>query len=85
MKTGVMGMGVFWTSIQSVLVLVILMAIGYYMKGWGWFDDKFSGALSNIILKVALSCAIFSDMISKFKLDDLITLSSGINGEIWTG
>lgn len=77
-KKEAIGMSVFWTSIQSILVLIILMAIGYYMQGINWFDDKFAKALSNIILKVALPCAIFSDMISKFKIDDMITLAPGI-------
>lgn len=71
-------MSVFWESIQSVLSIVIMMAVGYVCAGFGWFDDNFSSALSDIIMKVALPCAIFSSMLSRFKISEIFTLSSGI-------
>ncbi|WP_225352285.1 AEC family transporter [Limosilactobacillus equigenerosi] len=71
-------MSIFWTSIQSVLSIMIMMAIGYFCQGLGWFNDKFSSSLSDIIMKVALPCAIFYSMLSRFKLVDVVSLSSGI-------
>ncbi|MDO4855185.1 MAG: AEC family transporter [Limosilactobacillus gorillae] len=71
-------MAVFWTSIQSVLSIIIMMAIGYICKGRGWFDESFSKALSQIIMKVALPCSIFISMLDRFKISQLKSLSVGL-------
>ncbi|MEK1334816.1 malate permease [Limosilactobacillus fermentum] len=71
-------MSVFWTSIQSVLSIIIMMAIGYVCKGKGWFDDHFSKSLSQIIMKVALPCSIFMSMLDRFKISQLKPLSVGL-------
>lgn len=71
-------MAVFWTSIQSVLSIVIMIAVGYVCQGKGWFDGKFSGALSKLIMNVALPASIFMAMLERFKPAQLATLSSGL-------
>lgn len=71
-------MGIFWTSIQSVISIVLLMAVGYFCRGKGWFDDKFSKGLSQIIMKVALPCGIFMSMLKRFHLNQLKSLSKGL-------
>lgn len=63
-----------WTSVQGVLTIVIMIAIGYTLQGRGWFDDKFSGALSKIIMRVALPCSIFMSMLTNFTLGKLTSL-----------
>lgn len=71
-------MGVFWTSIQSVLSIVIMMAVGYFCRAKGWFGDKFSKGLSQVIMKIALPCAIFMSMLQRFHLNQLRSLSKGL-------
>lgn len=71
-------MEIFWTSIQSVISIVLLMAVGYFCRGKGWFDDKFSKGLSQIIMKVALPCGIFMSMLKRFHLNQLKSLSKGL-------
>lgn len=71
-------MNVFVTSIQSVLAILIMIAIGYFTQGLGWFDEKFSGSISKLIMKVALPASIFMAMMKYFKPDQLAKLSSGL-------
>lgn len=71
-------MEVFWTSIQSVISIVIMMAVGYFCRAKGWFSDRFSKGLSQLIMKIALPCAIFMSMLQRFHLDQLKNLSKGL-------
>ncbi|MBO3092363.1 AEC family transporter [Schleiferilactobacillus harbinensis] len=71
-------MEIFWTSIQSVLAIMIMIAVGYFAQGKGWFDEKFSGALSKLIMQVALPASIFMSMMNHFKPEQLAKLSVGL-------
>lgn len=71
-------MAVFWTSIQSVLSIVLMIAVGYFCQSQGWFDQKFSGALSKLIMNIALPASIFMAMLERFKPAQLSTLSVGL-------
>lgn len=71
-------MSVFITSIQSVLAIVIMIAIGYVTQGFGWFDEKFSGSISKLIMKVALPASIFMAMMKFFNPSQLANLSTGL-------
>lgn len=57
---------------------MIMIVIGYICQGKGWFDDKFSGALSKLIMNIALPASIFMAMLEKFKPAQLATLSTGL-------
>jgi predicted permease len=71
-------MGIFVTSIQSVLAILIMIAVGYFTQGLNWFDDNFSGSISKLIMKVALPASIFMAMMQFFKPDQLAKLSTGL-------
>jgi predicted permease len=71
-------MDVFLTSIQSVLAIVIMIAVGYFGQRKGWFDKKFSGSLSKLIMQVALPASIFMAMMKYFNPTKLAELSTGV-------
>ncbi|CAM2829300.1 AEC family transporter [Fructilactobacillus fructivorans] len=71
-------MAIFITSIQSVLAIVIMIAVGYITQGLGWFKESFSGSISKIIMKVALPCSIFVAMLKYFHPEQLANLSTGL-------
>jgi len=71
-------MNVFLTSIQSVLAIVLMIAVGYYGQQKGWFDEKFSGSLSKLIMKISLPASIFMAMMKFFNPTKLATLSTGV-------
>ena len=71
-------MTIFWTSIQSVLAIMFMIAIGYFADQKNWFDQQFSKSLSKIIMQVALQASIFMSMMEHFKPNQLANLSIGL-------
>lgn len=71
-------MTIFWTSIQSVLAIMFMIAIGYFADQKNWFDQQFSKSLSKIIMQVALPASIFMSMMEHFKPNQLANLSIGL-------
>ena len=50
---------VFLTSLQSIIPIVLLISLGYILKGRGMFHPIFSGNLSRFIMSVALPAGVF--------------------------
>ncbi|MCP0887866.1 AEC family transporter [Ligilactobacillus sp. WILCCON 0076] len=71
-------MAVFLTSISSVAVIVLIMALGYILRGSGWFADTFASNISNLITKIALPASIFVSVMNYLNRDKLLSLSQGI-------
>lgn len=71
-------MHVFITSVQSVVAILIMIAVGYYTQGLNWFGEKFNKGIAKIILKVTLPCGIFMSMLKHFLPDELSKLSVGL-------
>ncbi|MEJ6400047.1 AEC family transporter [Nicoliella lavandulae] len=69
-------MGVLWSSIQSVLVVVLIMALGYILRNTGWFADSFGKNISKFIKNIALPASIFVSVLTRLTRDKLISFSS---------
>ncbi|TPR22193.1 AEC family transporter [Apilactobacillus timberlakei] len=69
-------MGVFFTSIQSVLVVVLIMILGYVLRKTGWFADTFSKNISKLIKNIALPASIFVAVLNQLTRDKLVGFSS---------
>ncbi|AMV63302.1 Malate permease [Pediococcus damnosus] len=68
----------FITSVESVVTILLMMALGYALRRMGWFDDNFSGSISKLIMNVALPASIFVAIMKYLTLPKLISLSSGL-------
>ncbi|KRL87599.1 AEC family transporter [Lacticaseibacillus pantheris] len=66
------------TSIQSVLTILLIIALGYMLQRKGWFPDSFGGTVSNLLMKVALPASIFISVLERLTLDKLVSLASGL-------
>ena len=53
---------VFLTSLQSIIPIVLLILLGYILKGRGMFNPTFSGNLSRFIMSVALPAGVFASL-----------------------
>ncbi|AEV95726.1 AEC family transporter [Pediococcus claussenii] len=71
-------MTAFITSVGSIVTILIMMALGFGLRGLGWFDDKFSGSISKLIMNVALPASIFMSVMKNLTLPKLVSLSSGL-------
>ncbi|MGM0214329.1 AEC family transporter [Enterococcus sp. AZ109] len=69
---------IFFQSIQSVISIILMIALGYILKGQGWFDEKFGGSISSLITKVALPASIFVSVLKNLTKETLFQLSGSL-------
>ncbi|MFT8361562.1 MAG: AEC family transporter [Sporolactobacillus sp.] len=71
---------VFWNSIESVITILIIMALGYFISSKGIFERDFGSSISWLVTRVALPASVFINVIKFFTRQKLINLSSDL---IW--
>lgn len=71
-------MTAFLTSLASVAEIIIVIALGFYLRSKGKFDDHFKGSISFLIMNIALPASIFVSVSKYLTRDKLIELSGGI-------
>ena len=69
---------IFFQSIQSVLSIIIMIALGYILKRQGWFDDSFGKSISSLITRVALPASIFVSVLKNLTKESLFQLSGSL-------
>lgn len=69
---------IFFTSVESILPIIVIIILGYFLQVRGWFDDSFGGNLSKLIMNVAMPVSIFVSVMKYLTLDKLISLSGGL-------
>lgn len=68
----------FFTSIESVLTIVILIAVGYFMQKYKWFGPDFSKGISKLVVNVGLPCSIFTGILANLTVGSLGNLGIGL-------
>lgn len=68
----------FLSSIESTLPILLIIALGYWLRKQGWFADSFAGNLSKLILNIALPAGIFVSILKYLNRDTLFSLSDGL-------
>ncbi|TCD54877.1 AEC family transporter [Alloscardovia theropitheci] len=71
-------MDVLLTSIQSIIPIIVIIVLGYFLQARGWFGEEFAPNLSRLIMNVALPASIFVSVLKYLTLDKLVSLSSGL-------
>lgn len=69
---------VFLTSLQSIVPIVLLISLGYILKGRGMFNPSFSGNLSRFIMSVILPAGVFVSVLHHLRTSDLWDLRYGL-------
>ena len=67
-----------WQSIQSVGIIILIIALGYVLRRRGALADSFSGNVSLLITKIALPASIFISVLHYLKRDELGSLGIGL-------
>lgn len=68
----------FLTSVESILAIVLVIALGFLLRQKGWFADSFAGNISKLIMNVALPASIFVSVLTYLNRDKLMSLSGGL-------
>lgn len=69
---------VFLTSLQSIIPIVLLISLGYFLKGRAMFNPTFSGNLSRFIMSVILPAGVFVSVLHHLHMSDLWDLRYGM-------
>lgn len=68
-------MSVLWNSVQSVLVVVLIMILGYGLQKAGWLSKDFGQDITKLIMNIALPASIFVTVLQKLTRNNLINFS----------
>lgn len=69
---------IFLTAVESVFSIVLIIALGFYLRDKGWFADSFAGNISKLIMNIALPASIFVSVLTYLTRDKLMSLSDGL-------
>lgn len=47
------------TSIENILPIIFIIALGFYLNEKGWFGPDFGGNVSKLVMNIALPASIF--------------------------
>lgn len=67
-------MGVFFSSIQGILIIIGLIAVGYGLSYLGWFSESSSRLIAKLVTQVALPTYMISTITKDFTAAKLIKL-----------
>lgn len=65
-------------SLNGVLTVLIMIAIGAFLERKGWFDDKGVVLVSKLVTQVCLPTYMLTNILSRFQHDQLISMSNGL-------
>lgn len=65
-------------AIQSVLSIVLMIAIGYILSHKGWFDEKTSKLFSRLMIEISIPALMISNLTSSFDREKLVSAGMGL-------
>ena len=65
-------------SIQSLLVIILIIALGYVLQQRKWFGDDFPASISLLITDIALPASVFSSVLKYLSRNELLSLGSSL-------
>ena len=71
-------MTAFLTSLSSVGEIVLVIALGFWLRNSGRLGDTFKNNISFIIMDIALPVSIFMSVVTKLNRNKLLSLSSSL-------
>ena len=71
-------MDVILNALQSVLSIVVLIILGYYLARKGFFNDGAAALFSKLVINVSLPPMMISNMVSFFDRENIYSVGKGI-------
>ena len=65
-------------SLQSVLVIILIIALGYILQQKKWFGEDFPTNISRLITDIALPASVFSSVLKYLSKSELLSLGSSL-------
>lgn len=64
-------MQTFLSSVQGVLTIVFMLALGYYLAKAGWFDSSISDLFAKLVVNISLPLSMIVNITSTFSKKQL--------------
>ncbi|MDD4503216.1 MAG: AEC family transporter, partial [Clostridiaceae bacterium] len=71
-------MEIILNAFQSVLSIVVMIALGYYLTRRGLFDEGVSKLFSKLVINVSLPAMMVSNLLTGFDRENLYSAGKGI-------
>lgn len=69
---------VIFNALGSVFSIVLMISVGCFLSHKGWFDEKASKLISNLVCNLAIPCLMIIQFTENFDKDKLLNLGSGL-------
>lgn len=69
---------IIFSAIESILSIIIMISIGYFLTYKKWFDENSKKLFSKLITKIALPCYMVSNLMENFNKEKLLKLDKGL-------
>ena len=64
-------------GIQSILSLIIMMLIGYWLTKAKWLDEQSSSLFTKLVINITIPAMMFHNMISYFNIGEILQMGIG--------
>jgi len=68
----------FFSSLQSILSIIIMITLGYVLTRKGWFDDHTAKTFATLVTNIALPAYMVWNLTSTFNKEKLLSLEDGL-------
>jgi len=65
-------------SAESILSIILIISLGYFLTSRGWFDETSSKLLVNLVVKISLPLLMIHDLMNNFDREKLLNSTSGL-------
>lgn len=65
-------------SIESILTIIIIIAVGYYLTSKNWFNEETSKSFAKLVTNVSLPAYMISNLMGNFNKSKLEYLAAGL-------
>lgn len=69
---------IFFSTIESILSIVVIILVGYLFTGKGWFNEEVGKHFSRIIMNLALPAYMIWNLMTTFSHELLLELAPGL-------
>lgn len=66
------------SALESILPIILMIAVGFILAARGWFDDAASRLISRIVNNIALPAYMLWNLMSTFDREKLVHLAGGL-------
>lgn len=67
-------MAVFLHSISGVLIILVMIAIGYWLNERGWFDEQAASLMTKLVTQLALPAYMIYTIMARFSAKELLEM-----------